>query len=562
MSHDLMIINGTVVDGSGGPSRAADIVVNDGRIAAVTAPGDGGPAFRTIDAGGALVTPGFVDIHSHYDGQATWDSVLAPSSWHGVTTVVMGNCGVGFAPVRSSDHGTLIELMEGVEDIPGTALHEGLSWDWESFPDYLDALDRRQRDIDVAAQVPHGALRLFVMGERGARREPASAEEISEMGRLARQGVEAGALGFTTSRTRNHRTSTGDWTPTLTAAAEELIGIARALGEADAGVLQVVSDFADEEGELAIVMGMAEASGRPLSISVAQNPVRPDAWRGLLAAISGARSRGLEVSAQVAARPVGLILGLRTTLSPISASPTARRAAGDREVLRRDDVRGVVLSELEEGPPLFPWDRMFCLGDPPEYEPAPESSVSAMARRAGVTPAEFAYDHLVARGDEAFLYVPFLNYVDGDLEAVGKMLVDPNAVLGLADGGAHVGMICDGSFPTTMLTHWARDRTARRASARRARRRHADAAHGARRGPARSGEDRPGLPGRPQCHRFRRLDTASSDDRIRPSRRRQAVAPAGRRLSPHLRRRNRDLRLGRAHGGTTRPPRPRPPALP
>jgi len=459
VSHDLVIINGTVVDGRGAPPRPADVVVNDGRITAVTSTGEAGAARRTIDAGDALVTPGFVDIHSHYDGQATWDSVMAPSSWHGVTTVVMGNCGVGFAPVRPSDHGTLIELMEGVEDIPGTALHEGLSWDWESFPDYLDALDRRPRDIDVAAQVPHGALRLFVMGERGARREAASAEEISEMAALARQGVEAGALGFTTSRTRNHRTSTGDWTPTLTAAADELIGIADALGQAGAGVLQVVSDFADQEDELAIVLGMAEVSGRPLSISVAQSGARPGAWRDLLAAIAAANARGLAVTAQVAARPVGLLLGLRTTLSPIGASATARHAAGDLEVLRRDEVRGVVLAELEEQRPIFPWESMFCLGDPPDYEPAPESSIAARAQRAGTTPAEFAYDHLVAGGDDTFLYVPFLNYVDGDLEAVREMLVDPHAVLGLADGGAHVGMICDGSFPTTMLTHWARDRT-------------------------------------------------------------------------------------------------------
>jgi len=459
VSHDLVIINGTVVDGRGAPPRPADVVVNDGRITAVTSTGEAGAARRTIDAGDALVTPGFVDIHSHYDGQATWDSVMAPSSWHGVTTVVMGNCGVGFAPVRPSDHGTLIELMEGVEDIPGTALHEGLSWDWESFPDYLDALDRRPRDIDVAAQVPHGALRLFVMGERGARREAASAEEISEMAALARQGVEAGALGFTTSRTRNHRTSTGDWTPTLTAAADELIGIADALGQAGAGVLQVVSDFADQEDELAIVLGMAEVSGRPLSISVAQSGARPGAWRDLLAAIAAANARGLAVTAQVAARPVGLLLGLRTTLSPIGASATARHAAGDLEVLRRDEVRGVVLAELEEQRPIFPWESMFCLGDPPDYEPAPESSIAARAQRAGTTPAEFAYDHLVAGGDDTFLYMPFLNYVDGDLEAVREMLVDPNAVLGLADGGAHVGMICDGSFPTTMLTHWARDRT-------------------------------------------------------------------------------------------------------
>ncbi|HLI45292.1 MAG TPA: amidohydrolase family protein [Acidimicrobiales bacterium] len=460
--HDLVITGGLVVDGTGAPARVADVVVDNGRVTdIVDGPGGarGSLARRRVAAEGAVVTPGFVDVHTHYDGQATWDPCLAPSSWHGVTTVVMGNCGVGFAPVRPADRGRLIELMEGVEDIPGTALHEGLSWEWESFPEYLDALESRPHDVDVAAQLPHGALRLYVMGERGARREAASPEDVAEMARLAREAVEAGALGFTTSRTRNHRTSTGEFTPTLTAAAGELAGIAAGLGEAGAGVLQAVSDFADEKEELASVLGMAEASGRPLSISVAQSPRRPESYRSLLGAIAAANAAGHTVRAQVAARPVGLLLGLETTLHPLGASPTARRLGADAASLRDPAVRSRILAEVAAHPPTFPWEQLFQLGDPPDYEPTPESSIAARAARRRVDPAELALDILADGGRDTFLYLPFLNYAGGDLEAVREMLCHPDAVLGLGDGGAHVGTICDGSFPTTMLTHWVRDRT-------------------------------------------------------------------------------------------------------
>jgi N-acyl-D-aspartate/D-glutamate deacylase len=456
MPHDLVIAGGTVVDGTGAPPRRADVAVDGDRITAVGNSSDIGPTRRRIDADGAVVTPGFVDVHTHYDGQATWDERMTPSAWHGVTTVVMGNCGVGFAPVRPTDHDVLVELMEGVEDIPGTALHEGLTWDWESFPDYLDALERQRRDVDVAAQVPHGALRLFVMGERGAAREPATDDDVAEMARLAGEAVDAGALGFTTSRTRNHRTSRGDWTPTLTAAASELAGIADGLGSVGKGVLQVVSDFTDPRDELSSVLGMAESSGRPLSISLSQVPTKPEGWRSLLDAITAANDRGLTVSAQVAARPVGILLGLSGTINPLGSSPTARSIGADVEALRSDDVRATIRSEMAAGRPLFPWDHVYRLGDPPDYEPPPEASIASEAARTGVSPEELVYDTALA-GD--LLYVPFLNYADGDLEAVRAMLTHPHAVLGLADGGAHVGTICDGSFPTTMLTHWVRDRT-------------------------------------------------------------------------------------------------------
>jgi N-acyl-D-aspartate/D-glutamate deacylase len=462
MAHDLVIRGGTIVDGTGAPPFAGDVAVSGGRITEVGRVD--GTAARTLDADGAVVTPGFVDVHCHYDGQATWDNQIVPSAWHGVTTVIMGNCGVGFAPVRDADHQRLIELMEGVEDIPGSALHEGLRWDWESFPEYLDALDRRPRDIDIGAQVPHGAIRLYVMGERGAAREDATDADIEAMGRLALEGVEAGAFGFSTSRTRNHRTSTGDWTPTLTAAADELAGIASVMGSTGLGVLQVVSDFADFDEEMATVLGMAEASGRPLSISVAQNNFRPLDWRRMLDAIAEANRRGLRVTAQVAARPVGVLLGLQATIDPTKASPLGKDLAAlplaERVAKLRDpEISAQVVAEMQAGAARYSWDRVFALSDPPDYEPAPEASIAAEAALKGVSPEERALECLLADDGRAFLYVPFLNYADGDLEAVREMLLDEHSVLGLGDGGAHVGTISDGSFPTTMLTHWVRDRS-------------------------------------------------------------------------------------------------------
>ncbi len=329
---DLVVRAGTLVDGTGAPGRRADVAVKGGRIAEVGR--IDGRGAREIDADGALVLPGFVDIHTHYDGQAMWDSSLAPSAWHGVTTVVMGNCGVGFAPVRPDDHDRLIELMEGVEDIPGTALHEGLDWSWESFPAYLDALERRPRDVDIATQVPHGPLRLHVMGERGANREPATADDIAAMAALASEAVQAGALGFTTSRTVNHKSSRGEHTPSLTAAADELIGIASALGALGTGVLQVISDFDDPAAEFAILRGMAEASGRPLSVSLMQSHVTPDTWRDILSRLEAANAEGLVMRAQVGARGIGVVLGLELPAPSLRGVPVLRAVA--RPGARRD----------------------------------------------------------------------------------------------------------------------------------------------------------------------------------------------------------------------------------
>jgi N-acyl-D-aspartate/D-glutamate deacylase len=468
-AHDLVIRGGTVVDGTGAPARSADVAISGGRVVAV---GEvDGRGAREVDADGAVVTPGFVDIHAHYDGQATWDRHLSPSSWHGVTTVVMGNCGVGFAPVRTGDEQRLIELMEGVEDIPGAALHEGLSWEWRTFGEYLDAVDRLPHDADVAAQVPHGALRLHVMGERGARREAATADDIDQMAELAAEGVAAGALGFTTSRTINHRTSRGEPTPTLTAAADELVGIARGLGRVGAGVLQVVSDRMNTDEEFAMFRRMVAESGRPLSFSVVQSPFDPDGYAQVLERIASARADGLPITGQVATRAVGLLLGLQCTLHPFMLNPVyaeiARLPVAEQvrvmadpgfkqrvlEAATGEKARGKLGGTL-----IGRYDHMFELGDPPDYEPDPADSVKARAERQGRPVEDLVYDLLVSDQGRTLLYLPALNYAHGNLDAVGQMLAHPATVPGLGDGGAHVGTICDGSFPTTLLTLWGRDR--------------------------------------------------------------------------------------------------------
>jgi N-acyl-D-aspartate/D-glutamate deacylase len=468
-AHDLVIRGGTVVDGTGAPARSADVAISGGRVVAV---GEvDGRGAREVDADGAVVTPGFVDIHAHYDGQATWDRHLSPSSWHGVTTVVMGNCGVGFAPVRTGDEQRLIELMEGVEDIPGAALHEGLSWEWRTFGEYLDAVDRLPHDADVAAQVPHGALRLHVMGERGARREAATADDIEQMAELAAEGVAAGALGFTTSRTINHRTSRGEPTPTLTAAADELVGIARGLGRVGAGVLQVVSDRMNTDEEFAMFRRMVAESGRPLSFSVVQSPFDPDGYAQVLERIASARADGLPITGQVATRAVGLLLGLQCTLHPFMLNPVyaeiARLPVAEQvrvmadpgfkqrvlEAATGEKARGKLGGTL-----IGRYDHMFELGDPPDYEPDPADSVKARAEHQGRPVEDLVYDLLVSDQGRTLLYLPALNYAHGNLDAVGQMLAHPATVPGLGDGGAHVGTICDGSFPTTLLTLWGRDR--------------------------------------------------------------------------------------------------------
>ena len=469
MTYDLVIRGGELADGDGGPLRTADVAVAGGRIVAVGAVA--GRGREEIDARGKLVTPGFVDIHTHYDGQATWDSRLHPSSWHGVTTAVMGNCGVGFAPVRAQHRNRLVELMEGVEDIPGAALHEGLSWQWEHFADYLDALAQRPRDIDIAAQLPHGALRVYVMGERGARLEAATADDLRQMRQLSAEAVRAGAIGFSSSRSVNHRSITGDPTPSLRAAEDELQAIALGLKDAGCGVLQFISDFTAPSlaEEFAMFSRLVAASGRPLSFSLAQSYRAPDAWRQLLALTAAANAQGLPITAQVAPRPIGVLLGLQGSRNvffgcagyrEIAHQPLAERVA----LLRQPALRARVLAEYAQAArdPLVPragqFNRIFSFGDPPDYEPPPERSVAAIARQRGQAPADTAYDLMLEDEGRAFLFAPFANYADGHLDACHEMLAHPHTVPGLGDGGAHVSIISDGSFPTYLLTHWGRDR--------------------------------------------------------------------------------------------------------
>ena len=467
-AYDLIVRGGTVVDGTGGEGFTADVGVKDGRIAAIGK--ITGSGAEEIDAKGMLVTPGFVDIHTHYDGQATWDTHMQPSSWHGVTSVVMGNCGVGFAPCRPEDHDRLIRLMEGVEDIPFPVLTEGLPWNWESYPEYLDGLSKRRFDIDVGSQLPHAALRVFVMGERGANREPATEADIHAMSALARRAMEAGALGFSTSRTLNHRTSDGQPTPTLTAGEDELMGVAMGLKAAGKGVLQFVSDFADPEAEFAMMRRLVERSGRPLSFSLVQSPKAPRHYELMLAWLRDANEAGLRMRAQVAGRPVGILFGFELTLNPFSQSATWREIkalplAGKLAALRDPDFRARLLAEEDDAQRSFAgsqprnWSNMYLMGEEPDYEQTQDQTVAALAQQRGVDPAALALDHMLSNDGRGMLYLPFLNYADGSLDPSYEMLTHPDTVPGLSDGGAHVGMICDGSFPTSNLTHWTRDRT-------------------------------------------------------------------------------------------------------
>ncbi|HEY2709083.1 MAG TPA: amidohydrolase family protein [Caulobacteraceae bacterium] len=463
--YDLVVRGGTIYDGQGGEGFVGDVAIKDGLIAAV---GEvSGAGAEEIDATGKIVAPGFVDIHTHYDGQATWESRMQPSSWHGVTTVVMGNCGVGFAPCRPEDHDRLVRLMEGVEDIPFPVLTEGLPWDWESYPEYLDRLSQRQFDVDIGSQLPHAALRVYVMGQRGVDREPATEADIAAMAALAKQAMEAGAIGFGTSRTLNHRSSDGSPIATLTAGEEELTGIAMGIAAAGKGVLQVVSDFADEEAEFGMLRRVVEASGRPMSFSLLQNPVRRDNYLTLLAQVEDAVAAGLQIKGQTAARPVGVLFGLELTLNPFSPYPVYKEIAklplAERVALLSDPAfRERLLTHLPEGRVrgrMKDWGNMHVFTGMPDYEPTPETSIAAIAERTGKAPEVVALDHMVSNDGHAMIYAPVLNYTDGNLEPARYMMNHKDVVPGLSDGGAHVGTICDGSFPTTLVTYWTRDRT-------------------------------------------------------------------------------------------------------
>ncbi len=465
---DLVIRGGTIADGLGGELYEGDVAVAGGRIVEVGRVAAKGA--EEIDAKGKLVTPGFVDVHTHYDGQVTWSQDISPSSQNGVTTAIMGNCGVGFAPCRPADRERLIQLMEGVEDIPEPVLAAGLPWKWESYPDYLDWLAQRSYDMDFGSQLPHAALRVHVMGERGARRDPATPDDNTQMAALAYDAVKAGALGFSTSRTLNHRTSTGDFTPTLKAGEDELTAIAAAMQRAGRSVLQFVLDASTFGEDLPMMLRVAENTKCPVTFSLGQGYQNPQGYRHVLERIGEAtRSKGLSITTQVAARPIGLLLGLELSRNPFQTHPSYKAIAKlplkDKIARLRDPaVRAGILAEsaTKTDDPLFfrpNYDRMFLLGDPPDYEQPPENTLGARARREGRHPEELAYDAMLEQDGRGMLYVPFANYAEGNLDAVREMLLDPHSVPGLSDGGAHCGIICDASFPTYLLSYWTRDRT-------------------------------------------------------------------------------------------------------
>src|SRR5437660_2733549 len=456
--HDLIVRGGKVVDGTGEPAVAADVAVDGGRITQVgRVEGD---AAEVIDASGKLVTPGFVDVHTHYDGQVTWDPLLTPSSGHGVTTIVMGNCGVGFAPARPDKHDWIIGLMEGVEDIPGAALSAGIRWGWETFPEFLDFLDEQPLALDVGTQVPHGAVRAYVMGERGSRNEPATSDDAAGMAAIVREGIEAGALGVSTSRTIAHRAIDGEPVPGTFAAEDELFAMGRALADAGAGVFELAP---------AGVLGEdLAAADRPVTFAMIQHDQDPDQWRRMLDLALEVYDRGVPIRPQVAGRPLGLLLGLQT-FHPLRDRPSFQAIDNlllDEKVARLRDpaVRAAILAESPQPDDVMAFiglglDRIFPIGDPPDYEPAPDESIAARAERDGRDPADLLYDLLLAHDGRELLLRPLLGYSRFTHDPIREMVENPMTALGLGDGGAHCGAICDASIETYMLTHWVRDRS-------------------------------------------------------------------------------------------------------
>ena len=465
---DLIIKNGSIYDGKGSKPYQADIAISNEKIVEI---GDiKSEGKKVIDAEGKIVTPGFVDIHTHYDGQVTWDPYLRPSTYHGVTTVVMGNCGVGFSPCKPDQRNWLIGLMEGVEDIPGTALHEGIDWEWESFPEYLDALEKKPLAIDVGTQIPHGAVRAYVMGERGINHEEASQEEIDRMKEIVQEAIKAGAYGFSTSRTEKHNDVNGNLTPSITAHKNELVEIAKSLGEINQGVLQGISDFYDFDSEFDIFKAMSKESGRPISITVEQQDARPEWWEQLLDGIEDAQSEGINMYGQVPPRATGILMGLTATLNPFRFHPAymeiADLALEERvEIMSNDEFKEKLLNDNAVSiNPLVDeivnaYSKMFKLGEPANYEPDPEMSFESLANSSNMTAQEIAYDAMLEKDGRALIYHPLFNYQTGDLSLVEKMLKHPYTISGLGDAGAHCGAISDASFPTTLVQHWSRDRT-------------------------------------------------------------------------------------------------------
>jgi N-acyl-D-aspartate/D-glutamate deacylase len=463
---DLIIRRGAIADGTGAELQCADIGIVDGRIAEIG--NVAGPAREEIDATGKLVTPGFIDMHTHFDAQATWDERMQPSSWHGVTTVLTGNCGVGFAPCRPGDRQTLITLMEGVEDIPEAVMAEGLRWSWETFPEFLNFLATQRYDIDVAVQIPHSPIRVYVMGQRGADREPATEDEIARMRAIVAEAVSAGAFGVSTSRFLFHRTRAGVSAPSIDSAEAELLGLARGLADAKAGVFQLIpSSVSNPDEEFALMQRLAVAAERPLSFSLVAQRDYPKNWQRYLDLLAGHNDLP-PIRGQVFPRPIGILFGLDLSFHPFSLNPSYRALEGlplaeKVEKMRDPQVRAKILAESKDDPNPFLMmvvddNRDFYpLSDPAHYDPAPETEVTELARRNGVSRREMIYDLLLEEDGHAILYSPGGNFINRSLDSVSALLHHPKTVLGLGDGGAHYGMICDASFPTFVLTHWARD---------------------------------------------------------------------------------------------------------
>lgn len=475
MQADLLISGGTIADGTGTQPFVGDVALKGDRIVYV-GPRFSGTAARTVDATGKIVTPGFVDIHTHYDGQAIWSEELSPSSSHGVTTVVAGNCGVGFAPCRTADHDALIRLMEGVEDIPGVVMAEGLDWDWETFPEYMAALDRRPRDIDVACLVPHSPLRVWVMGERALNREAATEADLAEMRRLTREALDAGAIGFATSRLNIHRTKAGELIPTYGADEAELVAITGAMKDAGTGVFQAVLDLPTPswDDELARVIPVVESCGRPTTFTLGLANSGPRNWEGALATVDAANARGASIWPQILPRPIGMISGWALSTHAFCLCPSYQPIADlplDQKLVQLRDpaFRAKLIGEMpQEGHPLAMltrnWDWMFPFGDPPIYEPSSDQSVAALARAQGRSPEEVAYDAMMEQGGTGMIINTLGNFYEGRLDDLLPLMRRPDTVIGLGDGGAHYAAICDASYPTFMLTYWVRDRDGERLS--------------------------------------------------------------------------------------------------
>jgi N-acyl-D-aspartate/D-glutamate deacylase len=467
---DLIVRGGSIVDGSGAEPFEADVVISSGKIAAIEARSTL-HGKEEIDARGKLVTPGFVDLHTHYDGQATWDNRMVPSSLHGVTTAIMGNCGVGFAPCRPEQRDLLIRLMEGIEDIPNAVLTEGVPWNWESFPDYLDALAARQFDIDIGGYLPHAALRVYAMGERASNHEAATEDDRACMAGLVREAISAGAFGVGTSRTIFHRASDGKSVPTLRATEEELTALAIAAAAGGRGLLQYAMDWDDVDAAFGLIRRVAERSHCPVAFYLVKHNSIPDHWRRVLELTRDANAQGLPISVQVMPRAIGMLLSHGLSLNPFCTTDGFKAIAymplADRlSALRQPDIRARIVAEASDPNPTNPlavfvrdFERMYLLSDPPNYEPPEDSSIAAEARRRGMSPEALAYDVLLENDGNNLLFVATVNYVDKSLDVTREMLLHPDTVPGLGDGGAHLGVMCDATYSTFMLTHWARDRS-------------------------------------------------------------------------------------------------------